>query len=105
MDTLCGQTITLNGNTFPGTYFSLTTNSYKNDFDCILTIKGQTVSQRMIVVLDKLDIDCNGDKLLIYDGSLSQQTLLNTDVATQCGTKKFYLRVKNNEFEIIRWMN
>lgn len=94
MDTQCGQTISLNGNTFPGTHFSLTSGNYKNDFDCTLTIKAQTASQRIIIVLDKMDIDCNGDKLLIYDGTLSQQSLLNKDGSTECGTKKYYLRVK-----------
>lgn len=95
MDTQCGQTILLNGNTFPGTHFSLTSGNYKGNLDCTLTIKAQTVSQRIIVVLDKMDIDCNGDKLLIYDGSVNQQSLLNKDESTQCGVKKYYLRVKN----------
>jgi hypothetical protein len=93
MDKLCGRTISLNGNTLPGTFFSLTNDKYEQNFDCTLTIKGQTPSQRIIVVIDKMDIACGGDSLLIYDGKIDQALLLNKDQSLQCGTKKYYLRV------------
>jgi hypothetical protein len=93
MDRLCGRTITLHGDTLPGTYFSLTTSVYEDNLDCILTIKAQTTHQRIIVVVDKMDISCDGDKLLIYDGIRDQGLLLNKDQSLQCGAKKYYLRV------------
>ena len=93
MERLCGRTLSLQGDTLPGTYFSLTNDNYEQNLDCILTIKAQTTNQRIIVVVDKMDIACGGDRLLIYDGKIDQGLLLNNDQSLQCGTKKYYLRV------------
>ncbi len=93
MDTICNTVITLNGDTLPGIFFSLTSGNYKKNLDCLLTIKGSTISQRIIVVIDEIDINCYGDKLLIYDGKKDQGSLLNKNESLQCGTKKYYLRV------------
>lgn len=94
MDKQCDKTIALNGDTQPGLYFSLTSGKYKQNFKCVLTIKGATASQRIIIVVDDIDIACNGDKLLIYDGKKDQGSLLNKDDAMQCGSKKtYYTRV------------
>ena len=92
MDKSCDKTITLNGDTLPGTYFSLTSSRYEQNFDCTLTIKAQTVSQRIIIVIDKMDIAC-GDKLTVYDGKKDSGSILNKDTTQQCGTSKYYLRV------------
>jgi hypothetical protein len=94
MDTICNRIITLNGDTLPGTYFSLTSGHYKQNFDCLLTIKASTINQRIIIVVDKIDIDCSGDKLVIYDGKKDQGSILNKNELLQCGTKRYYLRVK-----------
>jgi len=93
MNTICNTVITLNGDTLPGIFFSLTSGHYKKNLDCLLTIKGSTISQRIIVVIDEIDINCYGDKLLIYDGKKDQGSLLNKNESLQCGTKKYYLRV------------
>jgi hypothetical protein len=98
MDRLCGKTILLNGDTLPGTYFSLSSGSYPQNLDCLLTIKAATVHQRIIIVVDKMDIACNGDKLLIYDGKKSQGLILNKDESLQCGRNKYYYRVNSNFF-------
>lgn len=95
MDASCNSVITLDGDDAPGKFFALTSSkSYKQNFQCVLTIKGSTVSQRIIVVVEKIDIDCNGDKLLIYDGTINSGTLLNGDTSKQCGKQTYYLRVK-----------
>lgn len=93
MDQLCGQTIQLDGDHVPGKFFSLTTNHYAQNLDCVLTIKAATASQRVIVVVDKMDVACGGDKLLIYDGKRDASALLNRNVSLQCGTHKYYFRV------------
>ncbi len=94
MDTICGRTITLDGDTLPGTFFSLTSGHYKQNLDCILTIKASTRNQRIIIVIDQMDIICGGDKLVIYDGKKDQGSILNKNELLQCGTKRYYLRVK-----------
>lgn len=94
MDTICNTVITLDGDTFPGTFFSLTSKKYKPNVQCLLTIKGSTVSQRIIITVEKFDVECGGDKLLVYDGKKDSATLLNTDTSKQCGKKIYYLRVK-----------
>ncbi|CAF3727463.1 unnamed protein product [Rotaria socialis] len=83
MDKQCNKTISLNGDTLPGA----------------------TVSQRIIIVIDKMDIACNGDKLLIYDGKQEQASLLNQDETTQCGTKKYYLRTSRSNTVIIEFVS
>ncbi|CAF4107392.1 unnamed protein product [Rotaria socialis] len=105
MDKQCNKTISLNGDTLPGTYFNLASGKYKENLNCILTIKGATVSQRIIIVIDKMDIACNGDKLLIYDGKQEQASLLNQDETTQCGTKKYYLRTSRSNTVIIEFVS
>ncbi len=97
MDTLCGKLITLNGDTLPGTYFSLTSGKYRQNLNCILTIKASTTHQRLIIVMDKMDVVC-GDKLLIYDGKKSRGLILNKDESLQCGRNKYYYRVNSNFF-------
>jgi hypothetical protein len=92
MDKNCGKTIVLNGDKMPGTYFSLSSDSYEQNLDCTLTIKAPTVNQRIIIVVDKMDIAC-GDKLLIYDGKKDQGSILDKDATQQCGTSKYYIRV------------
>jgi hypothetical protein len=93
MDNRCGQLVTLNGDTFPGTFFSLTSGYYKENLDCLLTIKASTINQRIIIVMDKMDVIC-GDKLLIYDGKKDPGLLLNNNESLQCGRNKYYFRVK-----------
>lgn len=93
MDKQCEKIIILDGDTLPGTYFSLTSSKYKQNLNCVLTIKGSTLSQRIIVVIDKMDIACGGDKLLIYDGQRNQGSILNAEDDSQCGSKRYYLRV------------
>ena len=93
MDKICDKTILLNGDTLPGTFFSLSSGSYAQNLDCLLTIKAPTVNQRIIVVVDKMDVACGGDKLLIYDGKKDQESILNKDESLQCGRKKSYYRV------------
>ncbi|CAF0771477.1 unnamed protein product [Rotaria sordida] len=105
MDKQCDKTITLDGDTLPGTYFSLTSNKYKQNFNCILTIKGSTVSQRIIIVIDRMDIACGGDKLLIYDGHRDPKSLLNLDEKFQCGTKQYYLRTPSTNTVIIEFIS
>ena len=94
MDKSCGKTIVLNGDKLPGTYFSLTSVNYEENLDCIITIKAQTVNQRVIIVVDKMDVAC-GDKLIIYDGKRDPSAILNKDAAQQCGTSRYYIRVRN----------
>ncbi|CAF3510983.1 unnamed protein product [Rotaria sp. Silwood1] len=105
MDKQCDKTITLNGDTLPGTYFSLTSGKYKQNFKCILTIKGSTVSQRIIIVVDNMDIACGGDKLLIYDGERNEKSLLNLDEKFKCGTHKYYLRTPTTNTVIIEFIS
>ncbi|CAF3933876.1 unnamed protein product [Rotaria sp. Silwood2] len=90
MDKQCDKTITLNGDTLPGIYFSLTS--------------GSTVSQRIIIVVDNMDIACGGDKLLIYDGQRNPGSLLNLDDKFQCGTHKYYLRTPTTNTVIIEFI-
>ena len=94
MDELCGKTIHLNGDTLPGTYFQLTSGKYKENFHCLLTIQAATRSQRIIFVIEKMDISC-GDQLLFYDGQKDPKFLLNEDPSLQCGGKNYYLRVND----------
>jgi hypothetical protein len=60
MDTICNRVITLNGDTFPGTFFSLTSGNYRQNLNCLLTIKTSTINQRIILVVNKMDIECGG---------------------------------------------
>ena len=92
MDTLCGKNLILNGDTFPGTYFRLTSGYYRENLNCLLTIRASTINQRIIIVIDKMDIIC-GDKLLIYDGPKDRGLVLNNNQTLQCGKEKFYFRV------------
>jgi hypothetical protein len=92
MEKNCDKTILLNGDKLPGTFFSLSSGRYEQNFDCTLTIKAPTVSQRVIIVVDKMDIAC-GDKLIIYDGKKDSASILNKDATQQCGTDKYYVRV------------
>ena len=101
MDELCGKIIRLNGDTFPGTYFHLTSGKYSENFHCILTIQAATRSQRIIIVMDKMDVTC-GDQLLFYDGQIDQKFLLNQDPSSQCGGKNYYFRV-NDISAVYRW--
>lgn len=94
MDELCGKIIHLNGDTFPGTYFHLTSGKYRENFHCILTIQASTRSQRIIIVMDQMDVYC-GDQLLFYDGQKDRQFLLNQDQSLQCGRKTYYFRVND----------
>jgi hypothetical protein len=94
MDKMCGTTITLDGDRLPGVFFTLTSNTYADNADCQLTIKGGTLNQRIVVVVDKMDIACEGDHLFIYDGKKESSALLNRDINQQCGKQKYYLRVK-----------
>ncbi len=95
MEKNCNKIITLDGDKLPGTYFSLTSSgNYGPNLDCTLTIKAPTVNQRIIIVVDKMDIACGGDKIIIYDGKKDQGSILNSNGAQQCGTSKYYLRVK-----------
>ncbi len=94
MEKNCGKTIVLNGDTMPGTYFSLTSGNYGPNVDCTLTIKASTVKQRIIIVVDKMDVACGGDKLVIYDGKQDPGSILNKNDTQQCGTSKYYRQVK-----------
>lgn len=93
MDEICGKIIRLNGDTFPGTFFRLTSGKYDENFQCILTIRGATRNQRIITVIDQMDVKY-GDRLLIYDGKKDQRFLLNRDESLQSGTEKSYFRVR-----------
>ena len=93
MDQTCGQTIQLQGDKFPGTHFSLSSGHYPPNLACLLTIKAATTGQRIIVVVDKMDVACGGDKILIYDGKRDASALLNRNASSQCGTSKYYFRV------------
>jgi hypothetical protein len=95
MEKNCGKTIVLNGDKMPGTYFGLSSNNYEQNLDCTLTIKAPTVNQRIIIVIDKMDIAC-GDKLIIYDGKKEPGSILNKNDGQQCGTSKYYFRVKES---------
>ncbi|CAF1298870.1 unnamed protein product [Adineta steineri] len=105
MDRICDRIIQLNGDTLPGTFFSLSSGNYAQNSDCLLTIKGATINQRIIIVVDKMDIDCSGDKLLIYDGKKDQQLLLNKNEASQCGTKKSYYRTIQSNTAVIEFIS
>jgi hypothetical protein len=94
MEKNCNKTITLDGDKSPGTFFSLTSGDYQQNLNCTLIIKAPTVNQRIIIVIDKMDIACGGDKILIYDGRKEQGSILNKNDSQQCGTSKYYLRVK-----------
>ena len=93
MDKVCGTVINLNGDSLPGTFFSLTSGQYPKNFNCILTIKAATANQRVIVVTEKMDVACGGDTLLIYDGKKDPGSVLNKNVSSQCGTGKHAYRV------------
>ncbi|UJR34151.1 hypothetical protein I4U23_021558 [Adineta vaga] len=105
MDRICNKIIQLHGDTLPGTFFTFTSDSYGENLDCLLTIKGATVNQRIIIVVDKMDIACGGDKLLIYDGRKDQISLLNPDESYQCGTKRFYLKTNNTNTVLIEFIS
>ncbi|CAF1401086.1 unnamed protein product [Adineta ricciae] len=105
MEKNCGKTITLDGDKLPGTYFSLTSGNYKPNVDCILTIKGKTSNQRIIVVVDKMDVACGGDKIIIYDGKIDQGSVLNKNQSEECGTKKYYLRTITSNTAIIQFIS
>jgi hypothetical protein len=94
MDKSCSKTILLNGDSMPGTFFSLSSGNYDKSLKCSLTIKAPTVSQRIIIVVDKMDVACGGDSLFIYDGKRDPSALLNRESSMQCGTSKYYVRVK-----------
>lgn len=93
MDKVCGTVISLNGDSLPGTFFSLTSGRYPTNFNCILTVKAPTANQRVIVVVEKMDVACGGDTLLIYDGKKDPSSMLNKNVSSQCGTNKYFVRV------------
>ena len=93
MDTVCGTTIQLNDNKLPGVYFSLTSKNYAPNMNCTLTIKGWTATQRIIVVVESMDVAGSGDVLYIYDGRKDPSTLLNKNSTQQCGQNKPYYRV------------
>ncbi|CAF0847730.1 unnamed protein product [Adineta steineri] len=93
MDKNCGKTITMNGDKLPGTFFSFSSGTYAENLNCTLTIKASTLNQRIIVVIDKMDIACNGDRLVVYDGKIDQEAILNKNQSQQCGRSKYYLRV------------
>jgi hypothetical protein len=93
MDKMCGKMIMLDGDSLPGTFFSLSSNNYQQNLDCILTIKAPTTNQRIIVVIEKMDVACGGDNLLIYDGKKDQGILLNKNESLQCGTNKYFVQV------------
>ena len=95
MNINCGSTIVLNGDKLPGVYFSFSSSNYAPNVDCTLTIKGSTTNQRIIVVIDKIDISCHGDKLIIYDGKKETNSILNPNESLQCGTKKYYVKVRS----------
>ncbi len=94
MEKNCNKVITLDGDKLPGTYFSLTSGNYGSNVDCTLTIKAPTQNQRIIVVVDKMDIACSGDKLIIYDGKIDPGSILNKIDSEQCGKSTYYVRVK-----------
>jgi hypothetical protein len=94
MEKNCNKIVALDGDKLPGTYFSLTSGNYGPNVDCTLTIKAPTQNQRIIIVVDKMDIACGGDQLIIYDGKKEQGSILNKIDSQQCGTTKYYVRVK-----------
>ena len=93
MDEICGKIIRLNGDTFPGTFFRLTSGKYEENLHCLLTIRAATRNQRIILVMDQMDVKY-GDRLLIYDGKQDPRFLLNPDESLQSGTEKSYFRVR-----------
>lgn len=96
MDKLCGQTVSLDGDSLPGIFFSLTSGKYRPNFQCILTIKGAVGNQRIIIVVEKMDVACGGtDRLSIYDGRVDPSSLLNRNNSLQCGSNKYYFRVNH----------
>ncbi|UJR24641.1 hypothetical protein I4U23_006015 [Adineta vaga] len=105
MDKNCDTTITLNGDKLPGTFFSLSSGNYKQNVNCLLTIKAPTQNQRIIIVVDKMDIACGGDSIRIYDGRINQTTLLNKNQSQQCGTTKYYSRTINSNTAIIEFIS
>ncbi|CAF3995850.1 unnamed protein product [Adineta steineri] len=105
MDKSCDKTIILDGDKLPGTYFSLSSGNYAQNLNCILTIKGQTSNQRIVIVIDKMDIACSGDKLVIYDGKIDQGTILNKNQSQQCGKNKYYLRTVNSNTAVFQFIS
>ena len=93
MDKACGATVVLNDDKLPGVFFSLTSKNYAANTNCTLIIKGWTTTQRLIVVIDSMDVACPGDFLYMYDGRREVNTLLNKNTTQQCGQNKFYYRV------------
>ena len=98
MDKNCDKTRTLNGDKLPGTFFSLSSGNYQENLNCFLTIKAPTQNQRIILVIDKMDISCEGDTIKIYDGKIDTTTILNKNQSQQCGTTKSYFRVSRISF-------
>ncbi|CAF1403269.1 unnamed protein product, partial [Didymodactylos carnosus] len=91
------------GDKMPGESYAFTSKKYKDNEACTLTIKGPTISQRIIVSIGKMDIapDGNcGDSLKIYDGKVGG-TLLNSVATEQCGKKDFYVRSNSNTAVIV----
>jgi hypothetical protein len=91
MEKNCNKTISLHGDRLPGTFFSLTSGRYEPNVDCTLTIKAFTENQRIIIVIDKMDIACGGDQILIYDGKKEPGAILNKNESQQCGSQTYYL--------------
>ncbi|CAF1178737.1 unnamed protein product [Adineta ricciae] len=105
MERICGKTIQLNGDSLPGTFFSLSSGFYRENLDCLLTIKAATVNQRIIIVVDKMDIACGGDKLLIYDGKKDYVSLMNPTDSSQCGIQQYYLRTNTTNTVVIEFIS
>ncbi|CAF1519321.1 unnamed protein product, partial [Adineta steineri] len=105
MDKNCGKTITMNGDKLPGTFFSFSSGTYAENLNCTLTIKASTLNQRIIVVIDKMDIACNGDRLVVYDGKIDQEAILNKNQSQQCGRSKYYLRTGISNTAIIQFIS
>lgn len=98
MDKICGsEPIVLQGDTNPGLWLRLTSNSkYSPNLNCSLKFRTTLPSQRLVITMEKMDItDCPGDFLYIYDGT----TLLNKETQQQCGTRSpFTFTVSDERF-------
>lgn len=84
MDKVCGnESIVLDGDSRPGTFFQLTSSSkYQPNFSCSIKIRTALPTQRIVISVEKLNtVNCPNDVLHILDGS----TLLNKDIQQQCG--------------------
>ncbi|CAF2384792.1 unnamed protein product [Rotaria sp. Silwood2] len=86
---MCGnESIILDGDSKPGTFFQLTSSSkYQPNFQCSIKFRTAQQTQRFVITIEKMNIvNCPNDLLKIYDGS----TLLNKDVTQQCGTPSLF---------------